>query len=143
MTIQGGGVSKSATKAPWAGISREKKRGISTILFARSGPIRAFVADLDNLAPSRAPGGAATGRPATTTGTPASERGPRAASPASPDAARRRDVHFALESAVPTVTFECKMHLSTRKRPMVILRTAVTTALKHLQRPGEKGSMKD
>jgi len=35
------------------------------------------------------------------------------------------------------------MHLSTRKGPMVILRTAVTTALKHLQRPGEKGSMKD
>ena len=55
MTIQGGGVSKSATKAPWAGISREKKRGILTILFARSGLIRVFVADLDNLAPSRAP----------------------------------------------------------------------------------------
>ena len=67
----------------------------------------------------------------------------RGADATTADAARRRDVHFALESAVPTVTFECKMHLSTRKGPMVILRTAVTTALKHLQRPGEKGSMKD
>ena len=45
--IQGGGVSKSATKAPRAGIGREEKRGISTILCARSGLIRAFVADLD------------------------------------------------------------------------------------------------
>ena len=76
-------------------------------------------------------------------GAPASERGPRAAAPASSYNPGRRNVHFALESAVPTVTFECKMHLSTRKGPMVILRTAVTTALKHLQRPGEKGSMKD
>ena len=40
-------VSKSATKALRAGIGREKKRGISTILFRRSGAIGAFVADLD------------------------------------------------------------------------------------------------
>ena len=43
-----GVVSKSATKAPRGGIDREEKRGISTILFRRSGSIRAFVADLDN-----------------------------------------------------------------------------------------------
>ena len=41
-------VSKSATKAPRAGIGREEKRGISTFLFRRSGSIGAFVADLDN-----------------------------------------------------------------------------------------------
>ena len=46
--IQGGGVSKSATKAPRVGISGERRRGISTILFRRSGSIGAFVADLDN-----------------------------------------------------------------------------------------------
>ena len=130
-TIRGGSVSKSATKAPRAGIGREEKRGISTILLARSGSIRAFVADLDNPRrcepPGRAPragrwpgqasGRAAPGRATTTTGTPASERGPQATETASPDDPRRRNVHFALESAVPTVILECKMHLSTRKGP--------------------------
>ena len=48
VAIQGRGVSKSATKAPRAGIDGEQKRGISTILFRRSGSIGAFVADLDN-----------------------------------------------------------------------------------------------
>ena len=42
-------LSKSATKAPRAGIGREEKPGISTFLFRRSGAIGAFVADLDNL----------------------------------------------------------------------------------------------
>ena len=46
--IRGGGVSKSATKAPRGGIGREEKPGISTILLRRPGAIRAFVADLDN-----------------------------------------------------------------------------------------------
>ena len=41
-------MSKSATKAPRGGIDREEKRGISTILLARSGAIGAFVADFDN-----------------------------------------------------------------------------------------------
>ena len=45
---RGGVVSKSAIKALRAGIGCEEKRGISTILFRRSGSIRAFVADLDN-----------------------------------------------------------------------------------------------
>ena len=49
VTIRGGGISKSATKAPRAGIGWEEKRGISTILRARSGSILAFVADLDIL----------------------------------------------------------------------------------------------
>ena len=42
----------------------------------------------------------------------------RGADATTADAARRRDVHFALESAVPTVILECKMHLSTRKGPV-------------------------
>ena len=58
VTIRSGGVSKSATKAPRAGIGREQKRGISTILCARSGSIRAFVADLDILCRRGSPGGA-------------------------------------------------------------------------------------
>ena len=41
-------VSKSATKAPRTGIGGEQKRGISTILFRRSGSAGVFVADLDN-----------------------------------------------------------------------------------------------
>ena len=42
---RGGVVSKSATKALRAGIGREEKRGISTILLARPDSIGAFVAD--------------------------------------------------------------------------------------------------
>ena len=48
-TVRGGSLSKSATKAPRVGIGREQKRGISTFLLRRPSPIRAFVADLDNL----------------------------------------------------------------------------------------------
>ena len=44
-------MSKSVAKAPRAGIGREKKRGISTILFRCFGAIRAFATDLDNLRP--------------------------------------------------------------------------------------------
>ena len=44
---RGGVVSKSATKAPRAGIGRGGNRGISTILLARPDSIGAFVADLD------------------------------------------------------------------------------------------------
>ena len=130
VVIQGGSVSKSATKAPRGGIGREEKRGISTILLARSGSIRAFVADLDNppprtgrggrspveRRPGQASGRATPGRTTTTTGTPASERGPQATETASPDDPRRRNVHFALERAVPTVILECKMYLSAKKR---------------------------
>ena len=39
-TARSGDVSKSATKAPRGGIDGEKKRGISTILFRRSGAER-------------------------------------------------------------------------------------------------------
>ena len=53
---RGGGVSKSAAKAPRAGIGRERKRRISTILLAHPGSIRAFATDLDNEAPPDAPG---------------------------------------------------------------------------------------
>ena len=46
-TVRGGGVSESVAKAPRVGIGREKKRGVSTILFRRFGAIRAFATDLD------------------------------------------------------------------------------------------------
>ena len=45
--FRGRGVSKSAAKAPRDGIGGEKKRGISTILLAGPGSIRAFATDLD------------------------------------------------------------------------------------------------
>ena len=115
MTAWGGGVSKSATKAPRAGIGWEEKRGISTILFARSGSMGAFVADLDILRRHgvregrQGPDGDHDGRSGEPTGS------ARAAAPDSSGVARRRDVHFAFESAVPTVVLESKMHLSTRR----------------------------
>ena len=46
-TIRGGGVSESVAKAPRAGISYEKKHGISTFLFRRFVAIGAFATDLD------------------------------------------------------------------------------------------------
>ena len=54
-THRGGVVSESVAKAPRAGIGREKKRGISTILLRCSGAIRAFATDLDNGAPLAPP----------------------------------------------------------------------------------------
>ena len=56
VATRGVGVSKSATKALRGGIGREEKRGISTFLLARSGSIRAFVADLDKTPPRAASG---------------------------------------------------------------------------------------
>ena len=46
-TTRGGQLSKSVAKAPRAGIGREKKRGISTILLRHPGAIGAFATDLD------------------------------------------------------------------------------------------------
>ena len=118
-TVRGGGVSESVAKALRDGIGREKKRGISTILFRRSGTIGAFATDLDKLRP-RGP----------LPGTRSARRRPRRA-PRRPDGTReytarrsdgpclrsperllRRKVHFAFESAVPTVILECKIHIS-------------------------------
>ena len=48
-TVRGGRLSKSVAKALCDRIDREQNRGISTILLARPGPIRAFVADSDKL----------------------------------------------------------------------------------------------
>ena len=45
--IWGGIVSESVAKAPRAGISREKKRVISTIILRLSGAMGAFATDLD------------------------------------------------------------------------------------------------
>ena len=98
--------------------------------------------------PGQASGRAAPGRATTTTGTPASERGPQATETASPDDPRRRNVHFALESAVPTVILECKMHLSTRKGPAAATADRDDDPAVHddpdLQAAasGEKGSMR-
>ena len=67
-------MSKSAAKALRDGIGGDKKRRISTFLFARPGAIRAFATDLDNLrrrGPSRR---AVAGRTATMAGTPAISR---------------------------------------------------------------------
>ena len=66
--------SKSVAKALRGAIGREKKRGIPTILLARSGSIRAFATDLDNLAAADPPGRAAAGPIATMTGTPTTGR---------------------------------------------------------------------
>ena len=74
-TARSGDVSKSATKAPRGGIDGEKKRGISTILFRRSGSIGAFVADLDKR--HRGPREGPTGRAAAAAGTPIGRAGPR------------------------------------------------------------------
>ena len=46
-TTRGGQLSKSVAKAPRAGIGREKKRVISTILLRHPGAIGAFATDLD------------------------------------------------------------------------------------------------
>ena len=67
-------MSKSVAKALRGAIGREKKRGIPTILLARSGSIRAFATDLDNLAAADPPGRAAAGPIATMTGTPTTGR---------------------------------------------------------------------
>ena len=45
--IRGGDVSESVAKALRAGVGGGQKRGISTFLFRRFGPIRAFATDLD------------------------------------------------------------------------------------------------
>ena len=58
VAIQGRGVSKSATKAPRAGIGRGGNRGTSMILLARPDSIGAFVADLDVENVSACPAGA-------------------------------------------------------------------------------------
>ena len=67
----------------------------------------------------------------------------RGADATTADAARRRDVHFALESAVPTVTFECKMHLSAKKRtdrPWRGLRRPTPMGrMRLVGRPGQSG----
>ena len=83
-------------------------------------------------------------------------RGAASRAEAAAGAPGRRDARFALESAVPTVILECKMHISTRRRPVAVLADrgdgpARTTKCPHSRRhdhphpraaaPGEKGSL--
>ena len=83
-------------------------------------------------------------------------RGAASRAEAAAGALGRRDARFALEGAVPTVILECKMHLSTRRRPVVVLAVrgdgpARTTKCPHSRRhdhphpraaaPGGKGSL--
>ena len=90
-------------------------------------------------APPRAPGRGAASRAEAAAGAPG-----------------RRDARFALEGAVPTVILECKMRISTRRRPVAVLADrgdgpARITKCPHSRRhdhphpraaaPGEKGSL--
>ena len=83
-------------------------------------------------------------------------RGAASRAEAAAGAPGRRDARFALEGAVPTVILECKMHISTRRRPVAVLADrgdgpARTTKCPHSRRhdhphpraaaPGEKGSL--
>ena len=112
-----GQLSKSVAKALRVGIGREKNRGISTILLRRSGAMGVFATDLDKRrrrGPREGrpgPDGARGGRPARPGGpagvSAAVAIGPAATARPSPlGAPGRRDVHFALERAVPTVILE-------------------------------------
>ena len=58
VAVRGGGVSATVAKASRAGIGREKKRGIPTIILRRPGSIRAFATDSDNRCRRGSPGGA-------------------------------------------------------------------------------------
>ena len=83
-------------------------------------------------------------------------RGAASRAEAAAGAPGRRDARFALEGAVPTVILECKMHISTRRRPVAVLADrgdgpARTTKCPHSRRhdhphpraaaPGGKGSL--
>ena len=83
-------------------------------------------------------------------------RGAASRAEAAAGAPGRRDARFALEGAVPTVILECKMRISTRRRPVAVLADrgdgpARTTKCPHSRRhdhphpraaaPGEKGSL--
>ena len=77
--IRGGDVSESVAKALRAGIGGEKKRGISTFLFRRFGPIRAFATDLDKRRPRGTLHGRRSRRSPRRSGRPAPPRAPRRA----------------------------------------------------------------
>ena len=83
-------------------------------------------------------------------------RGAASRAEAAAGAPGRRDARFALEGAVLTVILECKMRISTRRRPVAVLADrgdgpARTTKCPHSRRhdhphpravaPGEKGSL--
>ena len=105
-TVRGGGVSESVAKAPRAGIGREKKRGISTILFRRSGAIGAFATDLDK--PRRH--GPRDGRHG-------SRRRPLDAPLTPRRALRTRKCSSNRRSRVQNAPLESRMHISTSTGP--------------------------
>ena len=104
VAVQGGGVSESVAKAPRARIGREKKRGISTILFRCFGGIRAFATDSDNQCRRGSPGGA-----------PRVGRRPRREPPAPRRALRTRECSSNRCSRRQNARLEGKMRISTRK----------------------------
>ena len=128
-TIRGGGVSESVAKAPRAGISCEKKHGISTFLFRRFVAIGAFATDLDK---RRRRGPLRGRRP---------RRSPRPR--ADPPRPGRRNVHFALERARLTA------HLDVRRTdPPAPTRTAPVRTDPHRpapapHRPTDHGSRRE
>ena len=77
--IRGGDVSESVAKALRAGIGGEKKRGISTFLFRRFSPIRAFATDLDKRRPRGPLRGRRSRRSPRRSGRPAQPRAPKRA----------------------------------------------------------------
>ena len=122
--IRGGDVSESVAKALRGGIGGEKKRGISTFLFRRFGPIRAFATDLDK----RRRRGPLHGR--------RSRRSPRRSGrPAPPRAPRRA---FCTRACTSNCTSrERNAHLDVRRTdPPAPPRTAPTrTTTPHRPRP--------
>ena len=102
--VRGGIVSESVAKASRAGIGREKKRGISTILFRCFGGIRAFATDSDNRCRRGSPGGA-----------PRVGRRPRREPPAPRRALRTRECSSNRCSRRQNARLEGKMRISTRK----------------------------
>ena len=108
--VRGGIVSESVAKASRAGIGREKKRGISTILFRCFGGIRAFATDSDNRCRRGSPGGA-----------PRVGRRPRREPPAPRRALRTRECSSNRCSRRQNARLEGKMHISTRKGPAAVV----------------------
>ena len=122
--VRGGQLSKSVAKASRGGIGGGQKRGISTFLFRRSGVIRAFATDLDNLRCCGPLGGA-----------PRAGRRPRRAPPGAETCTSHPKVQFQ-----PSFS-RTKCTSRRRSGPVaVVADRGADPAPEHLRRPDEKGS---